>query len=94
MFFFNEVNVFVLQALYVFMALSLARDEFSWILRHHDNPAPKKANVKHVIDDFVDRLVVMSHLFIILYRLYVLYVLLTMSVLNLTIAKWHHMLPQ
>ena len=44
-----------LQALYVFMALSLARDEFSWILRHHDNPSPKKANVKHIAEDFVDR---------------------------------------
>ena len=43
------------------MALSLARDEFCWILRHHDNPVPKKSNVKHVAEDFVDRYGSYSH---------------------------------
>ena len=43
------------QALYVFMALSLARDEFQWLLRHYDNPPPKKANVKWHHEEFVDR---------------------------------------
>ena len=37
------------------MALSLARDEFQWLLRHYDNPPPKKANVKWHHEEFVDR---------------------------------------
>ena len=43
------------KALYVFMALSLARDEFNWLLRHYDNPPPRKANVKWHHEEFVDR---------------------------------------
>ena len=45
----------LLQALYVFMGLSLARDEFNWLLRHYDNPPPKKMNVKWHMDELVDR---------------------------------------
>lgn len=43
------------KALYVFMGLSLARDEFNWLLRHYDNPPPKKMNVKLHMDELVDR---------------------------------------
>ena len=46
---------FDFQALCVFMALSLARDEFNWLLRHYDNPPPKKANMKWHPEEFVDR---------------------------------------
>ena len=45
----------LLQALYVFMGLSLARDEFNWLLRHYDNPPSKKMNVKSHMDELVDR---------------------------------------
>ncbi|KAK2153078.1 hypothetical protein LSH36_308g01013 [Paralvinella palmiformis] len=43
------------KALYVFIGLSLARDEFHWLLRHINNPPPKKANVKYHAEDFNDR---------------------------------------
>jgi NCK-associated protein 1 len=42
------------KALYIFMALSLARDEFLWLLRHYDNPPPKKMNVWRQ-EEFIDR---------------------------------------
>ena len=37
------------------MALSLARDEFHWLLRHYDNPPPRKATIKWYHEEFVDR---------------------------------------
>lgn len=37
------------------MALSLARDEFNWLLRHYENPPTKKINVKWHPEEFVDR---------------------------------------
>ncbi|ELU15795.1 hypothetical protein CAPTEDRAFT_228503 [Capitella teleta] len=43
------------KALYVFMALSLARDEFLWLLRHYDNPPPKKISVRWHQEEFIDR---------------------------------------
>ncbi|XP_013407784.1 nck-associated protein 1-like, partial [Lingula anatina] len=43
------------KALYVFQALSFARDEILWLLRHVDNPPPKKGGVKVALEDFVDR---------------------------------------
>ena len=44
------------KALYLWMALCLARDEFSWLLRHSENVPQKKAaaNKTHG-EDFVDR---------------------------------------
>lgn len=39
------------QALFVFMALSFARDEIIWLLRHADNMPKKSA------DDFIDKYV-------------------------------------
>lgn len=44
MLFFN-----IYQALFVFMALSFARDEIIWLLRHADNMPKKSA------DDFIDK---------------------------------------
>ena len=55
----NVFDIFAglcVQALYVFMALSLARDEFLWLLRHHDNPpraVPKKAAPK--MEELIER---------------------------------------
>lgn len=43
--------IFVFQALFVFMALSFARDEIIWLLRHADNMPKKSA------DDFIDKYV-------------------------------------
>ncbi|XP_059172093.1 nck-associated protein 1-like [Physella acuta] len=43
------------KALYVFQALSLARDEVLWLIRHSENLQPKKYNVKVSADDFSDR---------------------------------------
>ena len=48
-------TLLLFQALYVFMGLSLARDEFNWLLRHYDNPPSKKMNVKSHMDELVDR---------------------------------------
>lgn len=53
------------KALYVFLALALARDEFHWLLRHSDNPPPKtKVTVKYNAEELVDRQVpeLMFHL--------------------------------
>lgn len=52
----NCVAFFLFQAVYMLMALSLARDEFHWLLRHADNNVPtRKANTKTHSEDFVDR---------------------------------------
>ena len=48
-------NGICVQALCVLMALSLARDEFHWLLRHADNVPQKKPNAKASNEDFVDR---------------------------------------
>lgn len=42
------------QALFVFMALSFARDEIIWLLRHADNMPKKSA------DDFIDKYVTLK----------------------------------
>ncbi|CAG0916090.1 unnamed protein product [Notodromas monacha] len=45
------------KALTIFSALSMARDEFNWLVRHGENPPPKAAGGKkgNIIDDLVDR---------------------------------------
>ena len=43
------------KALLVFMALSFARDEIHWLLRHYDNPKTKKAGVKSNPEELLDR---------------------------------------
>lgn len=43
------------KALFVFMGLSFARDEVSWLLRHHDNPPPR-TNKSKSSEELVDRL--------------------------------------
>ncbi|KAL5007330.1 hypothetical protein ScPMuIL_016136 [Solemya velum] len=43
------------KAVYVFQALSIARDEVHWLLRHFDNPPSRRHNVKIAQEDFVDR---------------------------------------
>ncbi|XP_003739913.2 membrane-associated protein Hem [Galendromus occidentalis] len=45
------------KALIVFMALSMARDEVTWLLRHMDNPPHKQANKQknNPNDDLLDR---------------------------------------
>ncbi|KAK3104202.1 hypothetical protein FSP39_025272 [Pinctada imbricata] len=43
------------KALYVFQALSFARDEIHWLLRHFDNPPSKRHNIKMSQEDFIDR---------------------------------------
>ena len=37
------------------MGLSLARDEFLWLLRHHDNPPLKGKSGKQLEEFFTDR---------------------------------------
>ena len=52
----HDVDGDGLQALYVFLGLSLARDEIFWLLAHYDNiPTKAKQNKKISQDDFVDR---------------------------------------
>ncbi|XP_074659971.1 nck-associated protein 1-like [Tubulanus polymorphus] len=43
------------KALYIFMALSMCKDEIEWLLRHYGNPPPKKLNLRVSAEDFVDR---------------------------------------
>ncbi|KAK2722427.1 membrane-associated protein Hem-like [Artemia franciscana] len=44
------------KALFVFMGLSLARDEVIWLVRHHDNLPSKQAQGKNkLVEDLVDR---------------------------------------
>lgn len=43
------------KALLVFMALSFARDEVNWILRHADNPPVRQRGTKMHMEDLVDR---------------------------------------
>ena len=42
------------KALFVFMALSLSKDEVTWLMRHHVNPPPVKSKNK-MAEDLVDR---------------------------------------
>jgi hypothetical protein len=39
----------------LFMGLSLARDEFLWLLRHNDNPPLKGKNSKQLEEFYTDR---------------------------------------
>lgn len=43
------------KALIVFMALSFARDEIHWLLRHYDNPKTKKAGAAKNPEELIDR---------------------------------------
>jgi len=49
------VCVCVCQSLYLWMSLSLARDEFHWLLRHAENVPQKKSSATKA-EDYVDRL--------------------------------------
>ena len=42
------------------MGLSLARDEFLWLLRHHDNPPLKGKSGKQLEEFFTDRQVLLN----------------------------------
>ena len=87
------------KALYIFVALSLARDEFLWLLRHYGSPPPRKANVKWNDEDFVDRQIpeLMFHLeelrglciksIILFSRIYICYIFNTGSLLLYTICN-------
>ena len=53
------------KALIALLALSLAKDEVHWLLRHHSTPPPRGKKVN--LDDFSDRSVIpISSLYVIL----------------------------